>query len=85
MKKRYMIWWHSYVDDISRDVITLKDVFNSVSKALKDLEKLKDLEQKAKIRVKDVGTLNPLYIEILDKSAEEEVAKNPIVDVEEID
>ncbi len=85
MKKRYMIWWHSYVDDISRDTITLKEVSDSVSKALKDLNKLKDLEQKGKIRVKDVGTLNPLYIEILDKSVEEEVANNPIVDVEEIE
>ena len=85
MKKRYMIWWHSYVDDISRDAITLKDVSNSVAKALNDLNKLKILEQKGKIRVKDVGTLNPLYIEILDESIEEEVENNPIVDVEEID
>jgi len=85
MKKRYMIWWHSYVDDISRDAITLKDVSNSVSKALKDLNKLMILEQKGKIKVKDVGTLNPLYIEILDESIEEEVANNPIVDVDEIE
>jgi len=85
MKKRYMIWWHSYVDNISRDAITLKDVSNSVSKALKDLNKLKVLEQKGKIKVKDVGTLNPLFIEILDESVEEEVENNPIVDVEEID
>ena len=85
MKKRYMIWWHSYVDDISRDAITLKDVSNSVAKALNDLNKLKILEQKGKIKVKDIGTLNPLYIEILDESIEEEVENNPIVDVEEID
>jgi hypothetical protein len=85
MKKRYMIWWHSYVDDISRDVLTIEEVSNSVSKALKDLNKLKVFEQQGKIKVKEVSTLNPLYIEILDESVEEEVANNPIVDVEDLE
>ena len=82
MKKRYMIWWHNYVDEISRDATTIADVFKSVSKVLKDLDKLKKLESEGKIRVKDYRALNPLFIEILDESIEKEVAENPIVDVD---
>lgn len=85
MKKRYMVWWHSYVDEISRETTTLKEVSESVSKALKDLNKLKVLEEQGKIKVKDTPTLNPLFIEILDESVESEVANNPIVDVDEIE
>lgn len=80
-----MIWWHSYVDDINREATTIKEVSNSVSKTLEELNKLKVLEQEGKIKVKNVGTLNPLFIEILDESVESEVAKNPIVDVDNIE
>jgi hypothetical protein len=83
MKKKYMVWWHSYVNEISRDAATIEEVSNSVSKTLESLNKLKNLEKEGKIKVKEVGGLNPLYIEILDKSVEEEIAKNPIVDIEE--
>ncbi len=85
MKKRYMVWWHSYVDDIHKADITLKDIYVSVSKALEDLNKLILLEDKGKIKVKNIETLNPIFIEILDKSIESQVSKNPIVDVDEIE
>jgi hypothetical protein len=82
MVKKYMIWWHSYVEEINRDATTIKDISNSVSKTLKELNKLKELENKGKIKVRHVGTLNPLFIDILDPSIESEVANNPIVDVD---
>jgi len=85
MKKRYMVWWHSYVDEINKDTTTLKKIYESVSKALKDLNKLKVLEEQGKIKVKDTKTLNPIFIEILDKSVELEVENNPIVDVDEVE
>jgi len=81
MAKKYVIWWHSYVEEINRDAITIKDISDSVSKTLKELNKLKDLEQKGKIKVRHVGTLNPLFIDILDPSVESKIANNPIVDI----
>jgi len=78
-----MVWWHSYVDDIHKEDVTLRDIYKSVSKALVDLDKLILLEDQGKIKVIDTETLNPIYIEILDKSIENQVAKNPIVDVDE--
>jgi len=83
MEKRYLLWWHSYVDEISRDAATIEEVSNSVSKTLESLNKLKKLEKEGKIKVKEIGGLNPLFIQILDKSVESEVANNPIVDIEE--
>jgi hypothetical protein len=80
-----MVWWHSYVDDIHGENLTLKEIFNSVSKALEDLNKLKILEEKGKIKVKDTESINPIFIEILDKKVESEVIKNPIVDVDEVE
>ena len=79
-----MIWWHSFVDDINSGATTIKEVSDSVTKTLAELNKLKALEQDGKIKVKNVGTLNPLFIEILDKSIESEIEKNPIVDVDEV-
>ena len=80
-----MVWWHSYVDEINKDTTTLKKISESVSKALEDLNKLKVLEEQGKIKVKDIKSLNPIFIEILDKSVESEVVKNPIVDVDEVE
>ena len=80
-----MVWWHSYVDDIHKADVTLRDIYKSVSKALVDLDKLILLEDQGKIKVIDTETLNPIYIEILDKSIENQVAKNPIVDVDEVE
>ena len=82
MDKKYVIWWHSYVEDINRDATTIKDISDSVTKTLEELNKLKDLEIKGKIRVRHAGTLNPLFIDILDPSIESEVANNPIVDID---
>jgi predicted PilT family ATPase len=82
MDKKYVIWWHSYVEDINREATTIKDISDSVTKTLEELNKLKELETKGKIRVRHVGTLNPLFIDILDPSVESEVANNPIVDID---
>ena len=48
---------------------------------MKDLEKLKQLEDTGKIKVKLTGSLNPIYIEIMDPSVESEVTRNPIVEM----
>ena len=85
MKKRYMIWWHSFVDNINGDATSLEEVYASVSKTLEEINKLKLLEQDGKIKVKEIGTLNPLFIDILDESVEEDVINNPIVDVDEVE
>ena len=81
MDKQYVVWWHNYVYDISREATTIDEVYESVSNTLKEISKLKILEKQGKIKVKHSKTLNPLYIEILDKSAEKELQANPIVDV----
>lgn len=82
MAKKYVIWWHSYVEEIDRDATTIKDIFDSVSKTLKDLNKLKKLEEEGKIKVRHKGTLNPIFIDIIDPSVEPEIGNNPIVDIE---
>jgi hypothetical protein len=82
MNKTYVIWWHSkYVDEINRDTITIEEISDKVSKTLESLEKLKELENQNKIKVKVTYTLNPIYIQILDKSIESQVANNPLVEV----
>lgn len=81
MSKKYVIWWHNYIEEIDREATTIKEISDSVTKTLKDLNKLKDLEKKGKIKVRHVGTLNPLFIDILDPSVESEIANNPIVDI----
>jgi len=81
MEKQYVVWWHNYVYNISREATTIDEVYESVSNTLKEIDKLKLLEKQGKIKVKHSKTLNPLYIEILDKSAEKDLQANPIVDV----
>src|SRR4030043_964580 len=81
MDKQYVVWWHNYVYDISREATTIDEIYKSVSNTLKEISKLKILEKEGKIKVKHSKTLNPLYIEILDKSAEKELQANPIVDL----
>jgi len=81
MDKQYVIWWHNYVYDINREATTIDEVYNSVSNTLKEINKLKLLEKQGKIKVKHSKTINPLYIEILDKSVEKELQANPIVDI----
>jgi len=85
MTKRYMIWWHSFVDNINRDATSLSDVYESVSKTLEEINKLKILEQEGKIKVKEVMSINPLFIDVIDKTVEKEVVNNPIVDVDVVE
>jgi len=83
MSKTYVIWWHTrYIDEIDRNATTIGGILDSANKTLKELEKLKTLEDEGKIKIKVTNTLNPIYIQILDESIESEVASNPIVEAE---
>ena len=82
MAKTYVIWWHSkYIDEINREATTIAEIVEKMHKTMKDLEKLKQLEDAGKIKVKLTGSLNPIYIEIVDPSIESEVVRNPIVEM----
>jgi hypothetical protein len=84
MAKTNMIWWHSkYIDEINREATTIAEIVDKMHKTMKDLEKLKRLEDEdaGKIKVMLTGSLNPIYIEIVDPSVESEVARNPIVEM----
>jgi len=82
MAKTYTIWWHSkYIDEINREATTITEIVDKMHKTMKDLEQLKQLEAAGKIKVKLTGSLNPIYIEIMDPSVESEVAPNPIVEM----
>lgn len=82
MDKIYAIWWHSkFVDEINREAVTIEDIVDKIDKTLKNLNKLKVLEKEGKIKVKVTGTLNPVYIQILDPSVESKVANNPLVEL----
>ena len=87
MDKVYVIWWHSkFVDELDREAITIEDIVDKTDKILKQLNKLKLLEKEGKIKVQVTGTLNPVYIHIIDPSVESKVANNPLVErYEEID
>jgi len=82
MSKKYMIWWHNYVDDIDHELLSIKEISKSVENTLNKLNDLKKLEEKGKIRIKKSISINPLYIEILDSSIEKEIANNPLVDTD---
>jgi len=82
MSKTYLIWWHSqFIDEINRDSLSIEDIIDKTNKSIKNLEKFKVFEKEGKLKVKQTGTINPIYIEILDKSIEEEVVNNPAVEV----
>ena len=71
MSRTYVIWWHSkFIDEISRDNLTIGDIINKAVKIMKYLEELRIMESKGEIKVKVTDTLNPIYIEILDDSKE---------------
>ena len=81
MAKTYIIWWYSkYNDEINRKATTITEIVNKMYKTMKDLEKLKQLEDAGKIKLKLTGSLNPIQIKIMDPSVEFEVARNPIVE-----
>jgi hypothetical protein len=84
MKRKYIIWWHTkFIDEINRDATTIKEILDKAEKTFEHLKKLKQLEDKGKIKVKETGTINPIIIDILDESVETDVINNPIVEVEE--
>ena len=81
MLKTYVIWWHSkFIDEIDRSATTIVQIIETISKTVKHLEKLRRLEQTGKIKVRLTGSLNPIYLDIVDPSIESEVAKNPLVE-----
>jgi len=81
MFKTYVIWWHSkYIDEINRNTTTIAEIVEKTKKTMKHLEKLKRLEDAGKIKIKLTGSLNPIYIELINPSAESEVARNPLVE-----
>ncbi len=81
MLKTYVIWWHSkYIDEINRDTTTIAEIVEKTCKIVRHLEKLKPLEAAGKIKVKLSGSLNPIYIQLIDPSVESEVARNPLVE-----
>jgi hypothetical protein len=82
MDKTYVIWWHSrFVEEIDREFTTFEDIVDKTSKVIKYLDKLKALEITGKIRIKQTGTLNPIYIDVLDNKVESEVENNPLVEI----
>jgi hypothetical protein len=81
MLKTYVIWWHSkFIDEIDRSATTIAEIVDTISKTVKLLEKLMRLEGAGKIKIKLTGSLNPIFIEIIDPSVESEVARNPLVE-----
>lgn len=76
-----MIWWHSkFIDEINMERITIAEIVEKTNKTINHLQKLQKLEALGKINVKPTGSLNPIYLEIVDPSVESEVARNPLVE-----
>ncbi|MFH1101642.1 MAG: hypothetical protein V1726_06380 [Methanobacteriota archaeon] len=74
MTTDYVIWWHSkFIDEINREATTIEDITDKVSKTLVQLKALQQLEKEGKIKVKRTETLNPIYIEIIDKTIESKI------------
>gem|GEM_PF-1054532 len=81
MLKTYVIWWHSkFIDEINMETITIAEIVEKTGKTIKHLQQLQKLEVAGKISVKSTGSLNPIYLEIIDPSVESLVAKNPLVE-----
>lgn len=81
MLNTYVIWWHSkFIDEINMETTTIAEIVDKTSKTIKHLKQLQKLEDMGKIKVKPTGSLNPIYLEIVDPSIESEVAGNPLVE-----
>jgi hypothetical protein len=81
MQKTYVIWWHSkFIDEINMETTTIADIVDKTRKTIESLQKLQKLEETGKIKVKSTGSLNPIYLEILDPSVESIVAHHPLVE-----
>ena len=82
MRKTYVIWWHSkFIDEINRHAITIACIVDKTQKTVAHLKKLQRFEDTGKIKVKVTGSLNPIYIQIIDPLIEPDVAKNPLVEL----
>jgi hypothetical protein len=81
MSKTYVIWWHSkFIDEINREAPTIKAIIDKTQQTLTYLQDLEQLEQQGKLSMKLTGSLNPIYLTILDPTVESEVAHNPLVE-----
>ncbi len=81
MLKTYVIWWHSkFINEIDMETTRISDIVDKTNKTIEHLKKLQKLEAMGKIKVKTTGSLNPIYLEIIDSSVESEVARNPLVE-----
>jgi len=81
MLKTYVIWWHSkFIDEINMETTTISDIVDKTNKTIKHLQELQKFEASGKIKVKTTGSLNPIYLEVIDPSVESEVARNPLVE-----
>ena len=81
MSKTYVIWWHSkFIDEINREAPTIKAIIDKTQQTLTYLQELERLEQQGKLSMELTGSLNPIYLTILDSTIESEVAHNPLVE-----
>jgi len=62
------------------ETTTIADIVDKTNKTIKHLQELQKFEASGKIKVKTTGSLNPIYLEVLDPSVESEVARNPLVE-----
>jgi hypothetical protein len=82
MLKTYVIWWHSkFIDEIDRETTTIAEIVEKTSKTIESLKKLQKLEASGKLKVRTKGSLNPIYLEILNPAIESEIQKNPLVEI----
>jgi hypothetical protein len=81
MSKVYVIWWHSkFIDEINREAPTINAIIEKTQHILTYLKELGRLEQQGKISMQLTGSLNPIYLTILDPTVESQVAHNPLVE-----
>lgn len=82
MGKTYVIWWHSkFVDEINRDSPSIAAIVEKTQKTLMYLQELQELEAQGKITMKLEGSLNPMYLQVIDPAVESVLANNPLVEV----
>ncbi|MBN1861080.1 MAG: hypothetical protein JW840_06425 [Candidatus Thermoplasmatota archaeon] len=82
MGKTYVIWWHSkFVDEINRDSPSIAAIVEKTQKTLMYLQELQELEAQGKITMKLKGSLNPMYLQVIDPAVESVLANNPLVEV----
>jgi hypothetical protein len=81
MSKTYVIWWHSkFIDEINHEAPTINAIIEKTQQTLTYLQELGRLEQQGKLSMELRGSLNPIYLTILDPTVESQVAHNPLVE-----